>query len=1058
MKFGMLFIILAVLCMFCLIYSARGRRGNIGYFLLAFLTALCDVACFFLIEAPDVETAHSAMTAYYLCQTWLYLVLAVAIGLFCKYKELEDLAKSSGVLCIVQTLLIAVVFFGVHIIEISRRVFLGSEWWVVRDLRSKSSLFSLRFYNILCFFNSLIIIYILIMCYREAARLFRSGYLVMIVYQSFISIFRLVLFRNQMPLWMDCVGANMVCFAGFYIVNFYMTDRIRFWGFRNFTNDMGDGVVLYDEHGVLIHMNDVIKRKMPEELVESFHDKERLIEWMEDTVKVERQHVQVSRRGNKETYYKVRSIDLAVKDRIYATMYILHDTTESIQEMKAMALANKELERAGKMKSDFLANMSHEIRTPMNAVIGMAEIALREDLPENVRDYLNQIQNSGKSLLNIINDILDLSKIESGKMEIISEEYEPLSEINDIANILMTRVGDKPLELFFITEGYIPRVLEGDAMRIRQIIINLANNAIKFTSEGMVQIHVKGEKVKRDEVMLHYHIIDTGQGIKEEDLGKLFVSFQQVDSKRNRSVEGTGLGLAISRKLCEAMKGKMGVTSEYGKGSDFYFSIPQKIVDDGQDLVVEDAEHKHAVCINGRPDMIKMFMEEMDRLGISGEVISSVKEYVPSGKTDFIFFEHDIYESEMRAFLDENPKVTGVTLVNFESDFIPEQDNLRVMRRPETSLDMVMILNDREIVHALKEDSKSFVIDFIAPEAKFLIVDDNMINITIAEGLLAPLKAQILSADGGRKAIELVKDNEFDIIFMDHMMPEIDGIETTHIIRKNLIKARTTPIIALTANAMEGAKDMFLKEGMNDLVTKPIDIRALISCVKQWLPPEKIVEIDPDAVEESPGDAKADTGSDIIYYEGLDVDKAIASIGMPALYNKIVEEYYRSGSGKYQDIKNAYDTGDWKDYTIKVHALKSSSRQIGAAELGDLAESLEKAGKADDLDYIHGNTEGLLNDYQALLDKLSQYFPEEEVPDVSELPLLSADDLGILLDRLAQACDDLDMDEMENVRDELKGHALPGGAGEFAPALYEAIDNLDTETCAETIAAMRGAL
>ena len=502
----------------------------------------------------------------------------------------------------------------------------------------------------------------------------------------------------------------------------------------------------------------------------------------------------------------------------------------------------------------------------------------------------------------------------------------------------------------------------------------------------------------------------------------------------------------------------MGFTSEYGKGSDFYFSLPQKVLDPFQDLIVEDADEKKAVFISEKPDALKPFVEEIRKMGVNINVISSVDEYSPEGKKEFLFFEHDLYESGMKAFLDENPSVMGVILEPFGSSFAPEQSNLRMMRRPLTSLNIVMILNDREIFDYKEETDKAFVIDFTAPDAKFLIVDDNLINITIAEGLLAPLKATILSAESGRKALELVKDNNFDIIFMDHMMPELDGVETTHIIRKNIITARTTPIIALTANAMEGAKDMFLKEGMNDLVTKPIDIRSLIACVRSYLPSEKIVEIDPEAQDEAVSSTGADQGSEIVYYEGLDVDKAIASIGMTALYNKIVEEYYRSGSGKYQDIKNAYDTGDWKDYTIKVHALKSSSRQIGAAELGDLAESLEKAGKADDLDYIHGNTEGLLNDYQALLDKLSQYFPEEEVPDVSELPLLSADDLGILLDRLAQACDDLDMDEMENVRDELKGHALPGGAGEFAPALYEAIDNLDTETCAETIAAMRGAL
>ena len=741
--------------------------------------------------------------------------------------------------------------------------------------------------------------------------------------------------------------------------------------------------------------------------------------------------------------------------------------------MYAMEEANIELEKAAKMKADFLANMSHEIRTPMNAVIGMAEIALREELPPQVEDYLLQIQNSGKNLLNIINDILDFSKIEAGKMEIIPERYEPLSEINDIANVLATRIGDKKLELFVICDNNMPHALEGDVMRIRQILINIANNAIKFTKEGMVLIKIGVEKLSENTINLNFNVIDTGQGIKSEDLDKLFVSFQQVDSKRNRSVEGTGLGLAISQKLCEAMHGKIGVTSKYGEGSDFHFTIPQKILDPALDLVVTDAQKKHAVVLNERPDMLGMFIEEMGRLGVDGKVISKLSEYEPTGETDFLFFEEDRYDNEVRTYLDEHKDVIGVILVDFDSDFEADRSNLRIMRRPESTLGMVMILNGKVFGHDASEGHAAFKIDFIAPDAKILIVDDNAINITIAQGLMKPIGCTCVGARSGKEAIERLEKEEFDIVLMDHMMPEMDGVETTRVIRRLMPQIADMPIIALTANAMEGVREMFISEGMNDFVAKPIDIRNLSAKLKQWLPEEKIlmgdamhevldkkaeagsIDVPTDQAGGSESMDSGDAGNAILEIEGLDHKKAIEALGSMELYQTIVKEYYRSGETKCAEIRAAYDNEDWKDYTIKVHALKSSSRQIGALELGDMAEQLENAGKALDMDTIKNNTELTLNTFNQLLDKLALYFKEEEV-DTGSLSEIDSDTFDAILGRLSAACDDLDMDEMEACRTELKKYAYNDEVQELLDQMYEAIDNIDVDACVELIDKIRG--
>ena len=251
----------------------------------------------------------------------------------------------------------------------------------------------------------------------------------------------------------------------------------------------------------------------------------------------------------------------------------------------------EQLEKSENMKSDFLANMSHEIRTPMNAVIGMAEMALREELPPAARDYIGQIKEAGKSLLTIINDILDFSKIESGKMDITEVDYEPMSVLYDVANIVMTRLKDKDVELVLEVAPNLPNKLWGDNIRIKQVLLNLANNAAKFTMQGKVTMRLECAKMTPDEIRLQITVEDTGIGIKKEDIDKLFQSFQQVDSKRNRNIEGTGLGLAISKKLLTLMNGSIWVESEYGKGSKFSCVLPQRIVDDTPSIQIKEPIH-----------------------------------------------------------------------------------------------------------------------------------------------------------------------------------------------------------------------------------------------------------------------------------------------------------------------------------------------------------------------------------------------------------------------------------------------------------------------------------
>lgn len=440
-----------------------------------------------------------------------------------------------------------------------------------------------------------------------------------------------------------------------------------------------------------------------------------------------------------KTYYKNDK-----KMRRLGYIVFLNDDTEQQNYIKNLNATNKQLrekerelqeqkriaEAASQSKSMFLSNMSHEIRTPMNAIVGMTEILRRKKFDQETDEYLLNIKNSGEALLAIINDILDFSKIESGKMELIEEDYNLRAMLRELDLVFKTRIDDKPIEMKYEIEEDIPYVLKGDSKRIRQILINLVNNAIKFTDRGSVTIKIEKKKIEDKEIVLEVSVIDTGQGIKEEDMGRLFQAYQQVDMKKNSTKEGTGLGLAICKQLISLMKGELKVSSVYGKGSTFSFFIYQTI----SDSKLEDREE--------------------------------------------------------------------------------EKDNF-----------------------------------FLAREVKILVVDDNIMNLKVFQGLFKPLQMQISLAMNGQEAVEKIVSEDYDMVFMDHMMPIMDGIEATKCIRNMKADEKHTkqyyeeiPIVALTANATEDARRLFEENGLSDFLSKPISVASGLRILRNWLPKEKISE------------------------------------------------------------------------------------------------------------------------------------------------------------------------------------------------------------------------
>lgn len=534
----------------------------------------------------------------------------------------------------------------------------------------------------------------------------------------------------------------------------------------------------------------------------------------------------------------------------------------------------EEVVRANEAKSQFLANMSHEIRTPINGILGMDSVLLKECHDENLREYAKNIQSAGQSLLSIINDILDISKIESGKMEILTIRYQLFSVLNDCYNLTKIKLQNKPVSFIMQINEKLPSWLYGDEVRIRQIINNFLSNAVKYTKEGNITFELDFEEKTDEQILLVITVRDTGIGIKEEDLGKLFESFTRIEEKRNRNIEGTGLGLNLTKNLVNLMGGEVFAESTYGKGSCFTAKIPQKIAD-------------------AKP---------------MGDFGKRYQQYLSTSDDDKL--------------------------------------------------------------------------SFLAPDAKILVVDDVTMNLKVVEGLLKATKIQIDTAVSGSECLECVKTTPYQMIFLDHMMPEMDGLETLEHM-KNLADNPNaqTPVIMLTANAIVGAKEEYIEAGFTDYLTKPIRETELLEMILKYLPEELVCENGGQGIEKSQdaqdmeqpevGGEGAEPLQRLEQLEGLDVKTGLTyCMNEEDFYIEMLQEFLQAD--KASQLKHFLAEEDWDNYRTTVHALKSTSLTIGAAHLSGEAKALEMAAKEGNMDYIWSHHDGVMDEYKELTDHLKE--------------------------------------------------------------------------------------
>lgn len=587
-------------------------------------------------------------------------------------------------------------------------------------------------------------------------------------------------------------------------------------------------------------------------------------------------------------------------------------------------------EASSEAKTSFLANMSHEIRTPINAIIGMDEMIIRESKEAGIIRYANNIRNASKTLLSLINDILDFSKVESGKMEIINSNYQVSSMLNDLVNMIQSRANDKSLELILDIDEQLPCELYGDEVRLRQIITNLLTNAVKYTKEGSVTLKIRVTKLENSIGRLDVAVIDTGIGIRKEDQGKLFDSFQRVDEVKNHNIEGTGLGLALTKYLLEAMGSKLLLESEYGKGSAFYFGLEQKIVDD-----------------------------------------------TPIG--DY----QKMYEKS-------------------------------------------------------RQENERYRESFQAPDALILVVDDTRMNLEVCKGLLKKTKVQIDVAESGAECLQMCEQKEYHLILLDHKMPHMDGVECLKRIRQQEEGLNTnTTVIALTANAITGAKEYYLKNGFDDYLSKPVQGEKLEQLLCQYLPSELLL-----SPEEATIASYETVSAEVPEIIGIDEEDALSYAGeSQEEYLKNLKLYLEEYDSKRTQIQEAFEKDDWENYQILAHSIKSTSRLIGANDMSLLAKSMEEAAAKRNAIRIRGDHEVFMDQYERLCQRIKVAVANVVMTsNVPELKPVSKDEMHELISHMKTSVDEFDMSALHDQLEQLIGYDYLKNVKDH---MQEAVENFD---------------
>ncbi|MGD1831485.1 MAG: response regulator, partial [Spirochaetaceae bacterium] len=659
---------------------------------------------------------------------------------------------------------------------------------------------------------------------------------------------------------------------------------------------------------------------------------------------------------------------------------VARDITEEHALQKELHRAKEAAESSSRAKSLFLANMSHEIRTPMNAIIGLNSLVAKTDLTRKQQDYIGKIGQSARNLLGIINDILDFSKIEAGKMDIEETDFQLNDVMENLSNLIGEKVRGKGLELVFHQDLQIPNNLKGDPLRLGQILLNLCNNAVKFTAEGEIIVTIKLEDLSDDTALLRFDVSDTGIGLTDEQRNKLFRSFSQADTSTTRKYGGTGLGLAISKKLSELMGGAIGVDSIYGEGSTFYFTVKLKIGGGKVNrMAPEDLKGINVLVVDDNESAREVLLSYLEDFSFCAHAVSSgelaIRELTQAKAAegreyDLVLMDYQMpglngFETSRRIRRDlenvEQPKIIMVTgygreEVMHQADEVKLDGFLIKPVSPSMLFDSVMQVFGRTSLSSRKKQT----VEKSKPEgfeeirgAHILLAEDNIINQQVARETLEQEGFFIDIVNNGKEATEKVSLS-YDCVLMDLQMPVLDGYEATKAIRSRA-EFQGLPIIAMTADAMVGVKDKVLQVGMNDYVTKPFDPHQLWETLVRWIKAgERAL---PDYYKPAATGEKDERDSlEIPSIEGLDEDDGLLRIGgNKKLYLDLLMRFHEDLGGYAGDIRRCLEEGDLKTAERLAHTVKGAAGNLGAREMQRRAAELNTAlgeGRTDSYDTL----------------------------------------------------------------------------------------------------------
>lgn len=858
------------------------------------------------LTASTEEVAIAAVKMQYLGSTFIALTYASFICCYCHRKRPKRLFQ-------LVSLADYAVLFAVFTCE-KHNLYYREFCWIQEPgghnyLVLSYGIMYYVFVVISCLLPYALSVYVLISeAWRRPKRAGKRGYQVFLVLSTIPFLALATHWRHLIPCWDPSPFTTGIMLS--LVI-------LTIWGKKDYDfsrmaaalvlRGMDDGVIMLDDKHCLIEYNPAAAEIFTELNFISVGDSiDELEDFPEDVLDDEE--------SKKEFCLNRRFYECHVKkmgDRRGISLgyiVLVLDVTETKNYVEEIKQIREQAEKANAAKSEFLANMSHEIRTPMNAIVGLSDIVMEESRGRKVYGYAYDIKAASQNLLTIINDILDLSKVEAGKMELVLDDYYIRDVVSEVVNMMDIAATNKDLILLKDYDYSLPSMYHGDAGRLKQILINIMNNAIKFTKSGHVKISVSGCPAEEpDTELLTFRVEDTGCGIREEDMEKIFEDFRQVDAKKNRGVEGTGLGLSITKRLVQLMKGSIRLESVYGEGTTFIIEVPQKIVDSRTVNETKDEQQKNEVQLD----------------------------------------------------------------------------------------------------------------TFIVEGFRILIVDDNLINRKVAVGFLKNYGFELTEAGSGAEAVELVRKNKYNMIFMDHMMPEMDGIEATKVIREECgVNGRIPIIVALTANAMEGMRESFLRSGFQDFISKPLDRKRLNEILLRWIPDAHRKQVKQEEKKKQNVQIRLEN----ISIKGIDIGEAMRyHTGEAEDYLELLELYCMDGRRKCGLIRKLLDEHDYKNYEIEVHGLKSASANIGAMELSAHAREHEEAAARGDEEFIIRHSEDLLNAYERLLDSVENFLKqrgqhnEEYTEDVVSI------DKAVILREIRVA-----LEQLENFRSRESIRSLEG--------------------------------